>query len=1048
MTRIQRLIALLVVCLLPVGVWAKPDAGQAMKILVDGNARFVADTPQHPNLGAARLALAVSEGQGMHAFATVVCCSDSRVPPELLFDTGIMDLFVIRVAGNVCATDEIGSVEYGLRHVKTPLLVVLGHSHCGAVTAVTEAATGHGHELERNIPPLVAPIGPAVQRTLARMPGSSVEQVIPAAIEENVWESVRNLLHQSAAIREEVKSGRVQMVAAIYDLPTGKVNWLPAARIAETLAAVEADATRSLEVMAGGGQPAGDAHATAPASDHVTTTAHQAVPAATQHALPGAGVPAGVAAHESEPETAHVSESEHAAEEKSAEMKYEKVSLIDPARLKSLDEERSREQKIEKVELPKVEPRYGTIGLIIAIALVLGVAVFLSAQSGAFAAYSLAFKLYAGFASVIIMMIVMAIASNSFAARTQSALHQVAAATEMEMMAMDIKSLLYEYLLYGLDDAKRAEEVAKNTREELSEFTADTTQIRKGISDPKEIEALERVLAISADYRKRFDNLVTAFDRVRTVNRELKAMGTEVQHAIAEQLHHHEKELSEIQKNKKTDPRYLSQQTELVRVLSEIELTDTTLGVHENAFLLAKRTDDVRELEQLIGNQNGQIQEAIDVLARMNIPAKEKAEELAMLRQLQEKIGRYARGLGEMIGSQMQVEAEARVCGGIAEQCEAVAAAIASRMESVAEASKSEGSATTMALIIIIILVGVVFAVGMVRAITLPLKQFIDQLANGATQLAAASTEVSTASQSLASGASEQAASLEETSSAIEEMTSMTRQNADNAEQANQTARQADNMATTGVAQMEKMVSTIDRIKTSAGETARILKTIDEIAFQTNLLALNAAVEAARAGAAGAGFAVVAEEVRNLAMRSADAARNTAGLIEGAQKNADEGVAVTNEVAKSLKSIQEGAAKVASLINEITNATKEQATGLGQINTAVSEMDKVVQQNAANSEESASAAEELSAQALEVKNIVAELTAMVEGASARSTQSSEFDQLQGPPASRVVTHAKEKTPAVAKRPTPGATAAKKPAAVKKPNPAKVIPLDENDLKEF
>ncbi|HNV68297.1 MAG TPA: methyl-accepting chemotaxis protein, partial [Candidatus Ozemobacteraceae bacterium] len=433
---------------------------------------------------------------------------------------------------------------------------------------------------------------------------------------------------------------------------------------------------------------------------------------------------------------------------------------------------------------------------------------------------------------------------------------------------------------------------------------------------------------------------------------------------------------------------------------------------------------------------------------KMNIPAQEKKDETAALHKLQETAAGYARTLGQMIENQLLVEGLSNACGAQAEQCEAVAAALAGRMESVAEAAKTEGSATTTALILIIVLAAAIFAVGMVRAITLPLRQFIEQLTNGATQLAAASTQVSTASQSLAAGASEQAASLEETSSALEEMSSMTRQNADNAEQANQTARQADTMATTGVTQMETMVATIDRIKTSAGETARILKTIDEIAFQTNLLALNAAVEAARAGEAGAGFAVVAEEVRNLAMRSAEAARNTAGLIEGAQKNADEGVNVTGEVAKSLKSIQEGAAKVASLINEITTATKEQSTGLGQISTAVSEMDKVVQQNAANSEESASAAEQLSAQALEVKNIVMELTVMVEGATARSAQASEFDHPQGPPASRVITHPKGRTAPVVKHAPAVATAGKKPATSRKPNPAKVIPLDENDLKEF
>ena len=208
----------------------------------------------------------------------------------------------------------------------------------------------------------------------------------------------------------------------------------------------------------------------------------------------------------------------------------------------------------------------------------------------------------------------------------------------------------------------------------------------------------------------------------------------------------------------------------------------------------------------------------------------------------------------------------------------------------------------------------------------------------------------------------------------------MTRQNADNANQANGAAKEANTMALEGVNSMKRMADAIELIKNSASETAKIIKTIDEIAFQTNLLALNAAVEAARAGEAGKGFAVVAEEVRNLARRSAEAAKTTADLIEGAQKNAEAGVNVSTEVAKNLSGIQDKAGKVATLIAEIAAASKEQSQGIDQVNTAVSEMDKVVQQNAANAEESASASEELSSQAQELSAMVEDLSAIVGGA--------------------------------------------------------------------
>ena len=248
------------------------------------------------------------------------------------------------------------------------------------------------------------------------------------------------------------------------------------------------------------------------------------------------------------------------------------------------------------------------------------------------------------------------------------------------------------------------------------------------------------------------------------------------------------------------------------------------------------------------------------------------------------------------------------------------------------------------------------------------------QVGSAVEQVSSASNQIASGSQSLAEGTNEQSSTLEEVSSSLEEMSSMTQQNAQNAAQATVLSGEASTAANSGNESMKTMIGAIDKIKLSADETAKIVKTIDEIAFQTNLLALNAAVEAARAGDAGKGFAVVAEEVRNLAQRSAEAAKNTAELINESVQNAEGGVKISQEVGSQLTTIVESIGKTTNLVSEIDAASKEQAQGIEQVNTAVAEMNKVTQQNAANSEESASASEELNSQAEELNAMIREFT--------------------------------------------------------------------------
>jgi methyl-accepting chemotaxis protein len=282
-----------------------------------------------------------------------------------------------------------------------------------------------------------------------------------------------------------------------------------------------------------------------------------------------------------------------------------------------------------------------------------------------------------------------------------------------------------------------------------------------------------------------------------------------------------------------------------------------------------------------------------------------------------------------------------------------------------------------------LILVTLTMAAVQVRSITRPMHHLCQMLTNGAKETTSVAHHVAASSELLAEGASEQAASLEETSASLEEIASMTKRNAHSAQTAKEFTAKARASAETGTAAMQEMTAAMADIKLASGNIAKILKTIDEIAFQTNILALNAAVEAARAGESGSGFAVVADEVRNLAQRSAQAARETAEKIGDSVSQSERGAVISAKVAGVLHEITEEVRRVDELAGEIAAASQEQSLGLSQLNTAVSHMDQVTQANAASSEESASAAQELNDHARTLTAAIQDLEELVGSAEAK-----------------------------------------------------------------
>jgi methyl-accepting chemotaxis protein len=283
---------------------------------------------------------------------------------------------------------------------------------------------------------------------------------------------------------------------------------------------------------------------------------------------------------------------------------------------------------------------------------------------------------------------------------------------------------------------------------------------------------------------------------------------------------------------------------------------------------------------------------------------------------------------------------------------------------------------------------GVILAlfIGIYLSVTISrqLRRVAEMIQSGAEQTASAAAQVSGSGQAVAQGTSEQAASLEETTSTLTEVASMVRRNTENAERAKDLAVQARTTADVGAADVRKMTEAMEAISQASQAVAKIIKTIDEIAFQTNILALNAAVEAARAGEAGMGFAVVAEEVRNLAQRSAQAAKETAERIEDAVRRTTQGVEISRKVARSFDEIVKRVQEVDGLAADVAVASREQTQGIEQVNTAMAQMDAVVQANAAGAEEAAGAAEELNAQAESLSDAVADLVRTINGVSDES----------------------------------------------------------------
>ncbi len=508
-----------------------PD--QALNMLKEGNQRYKSGSLKYINQDYSRRELTT---KGQHPFTTVIACSDSRVPVELLFDRGIGEIFVIRVAGNVCDVDEVGSIEYGVDHLETPLMVVLGHSSCGAVTAVVTNAELHG-----SIPALVDNIKPAVKKAQAQNSHLHGKDLVPQAVEANVWQSIEDLFAASPATRKRVKDGTLKVVGAVYELDSGSVRWLG-----------PHSEQYSLVNVSGGPAHGGT-------NSEVSSTG--------SHPQQGGGDLA----------DAHT------------------ISLLQTDWLK----EKNKAQTTHHDE--KISSMFWLILGICAVIIAGFAWLFLS---GKFVKVSLSGKLYLSFGALAIVGVVLGITSYIYLGYVADLAKIEKDTMEMDMMAGETDAAVKNFMLYGFQNEGYAERQVTFIKSTADKFIRDANKI-SGYSMITETdkEELKKITADVKAFREEFQLFKTHHDEVVHGRTEMIALEAEADNIVQEILHHHETELEDLEKrNARMD--LLMKHTKLVEHLAEVEMNILRIGSHMAEFLLDKHVDKIEKMNHSFGELN------------------------------------------------------------------------------------------------------------------------------------------------------------------------------------------------------------------------------------------------------------------------------------------------------------------------------------------------------------------------------------------------------------------------------------------------------------